>query len=211
MGHRQWSIMNKNEQVDLDNLIQAYYGSQRMDDDVVDAVLNTSSRAGENRLAEPASNRGWSRRQWLKVAAIGVVAIGAGVSLERLVGQGDTREILLNELVLNHREPLELDTLAGSFEDVQVALTRLDFELRAPRFLAAGQELLGGRYCSLLGNLAVQLKLRDPATGRIDTLFLTPQTTKLSKLQAERTQIDGIEIVMGSEGGLFYGHTRHMR
>ena len=205
--------MNKNQQIDLDDLIQRHYGNQRLDEDVVDSILHRATVEEGNKPVLPREveeRRDWTRRQWLHAAVIGAVFLCGGAFVHRLVSQRDTRKILLNELVLHHREALELDAVTDSLEGLQVALEKLPFELRTPEHLVANHELLGGRYCSLLGKLAVQLKLRDPATGRIDTLFLTPQTAKLGELRAERIQVEETQITLGSTDDLFFGYARQI-
>jgi len=205
--------MNKKQRDELDALIQKYYRDQSVDEDRVDAILHRPARQGTGRragLPENPQGRRWTRRQWLQAAAIGGVLLVGGVTVRQQVYQSGTREMLLNELALNHREAFELDVATDSFATVQDALGRLNFEVQAPANLVAGYELLGGRYCSILGKLAVQLKLREPASRRVDTLFLTPLTGKLGKIQPQRASVDDIAITLGSSGDLFYGHTRQI-
>lgn len=205
--------MSDEQHDELDALIRGYYGSQELADDAVDAILHRAAHEDPQQPTIPVVShwqRNWSRRQWLQAAGMGAVFVLGSAVLHRQVSRQGVREMLLDELVLNHREALKLDVAADSFVAVQEALVRLAFEIRVPQHLVAGYELLGGRYCSLLGNLAVQLKFRDSATGRIDTLFLTPMAEEFGAPEAQQTRLDGIAITTGADAELFYGHTRQI-
>jgi len=77
----------------------------------------------------------------------------------------DLSRLVLQEAAINHRTKLQLDVLASDVQTLQEGMTRLDFELLLPETLTAGHELIGGRYCTLAGKLAVHLRLEDE--GRV--------------------------------------------
>ena len=77
----------------------------------------------------------------------------------------DLSKLVLQEAAINHRTKLQMDVLASDIETLQQGMTRHDFKLQLPESLAAGHELIGGRYCTLAGKLAVHLRLEDE--GRV--------------------------------------------
>jgi hypothetical protein len=77
------------------------------------------------------------------------------------------------EVAKNHikMKPLEIETSAMS--DIERYFTQLDFyPIRSRQFNASAFQMLGGRYCSIQGITAAQLRYHDPQ-GRYVTLYET--------------------------------------
>ncbi len=77
----------------------------------------------------------------------------------------DLSKLVIQEAAINHRTKLQMDVLASDIATLRQGMTRHDFELQLPEALTAGHELIGGRYCTLAGKLAVHLRLEDE--GRV--------------------------------------------
>ena len=114
----------------------------------------------------------------------------------------------LREVAMNHAARLtfefEEDTLAGLDRHMRL----LPFEMTAPERLPGATVVLGSRYCSLAGRLAAHVKLRDVETGRPLSLFVTAATADLEGLDGDVGRIDGVEVELFREGGLFYALAR---
>ena len=139
-------------------------------------------------------------------ASLLIAALAVGMHLS---GSLDERtERTLAEVAMNHATRLtfefEEDTLAGLDGHMQL----LPFEMAAPARLPADVEVLGSRYCSLAGRLAAHVKLRDAATGRPLSLFVTSVGAELERLDGDRGRVDGVEVEFFREGGLFYAMAR---
>lgn len=117
------------------------------------------------------------RRRWSLVAACCFVCMAAlgswryvGYGLE---GESNTVALIANELASNHIKLKPLDIEAAQFSTLQGFFTLVDFVPRASRFVieqGMSNTLLGGRYCSIQGNSATQLRYRD-AVGRASTVY----------------------------------------
>ena len=77
--------------------------------------------------------------------------------------------------------------------------------MRPARSVAGVFDLLGGRYCSIQGGLAAQIKVRDTTDGRIHTLYATQMTPALEKIGAREDVRDEVRITLWSEGDVFFG------
>ena len=68
--------------------------------------------------------------------------------------------------------PLEIET--SSIQDIRDYFTQLDFlPIESGIVQKNTKELLGGRYCSIQGVTATQLRLKDKSSGQVQTLYQT--------------------------------------
>jgi len=65
--------------------------------------------------------------------------------------------------------------------------------------------LIGGRYCSIQGGLAAQLKVRSKASGKVATLYVTTLTDKLQRIKGQRVVQDNVDIHLWQQQGRFFG------
>ena len=101
---------------------------------------------------------------------------------------------------------------------VQAALNQLPFPLRPPLHAngkandvttAPSFALLGGKYCSIQGVKAAQLKLRQHQSGIIHTLYIWPLTQTFKHLQAGAYKTDGVKVNVWADQHLLYGLARN--
>ncbi|MAE97351.1 MAG: hypothetical protein CL910_22100 [Deltaproteobacteria bacterium] len=110
-----------------------------------------------------------------------------------------------HEIVLNHRKNLAVEFDAEDYLGLREQMDRLDFALLRPQRFGGGElQLLGGRYCSLQGRMAAQLKLEDEE-GRVLTLYQTGFGEVFEGLPEEQRELDGIPIRIWREGDLLFG------
>lgn len=88
-------------------------------------------------------------------------------------GNTSLQESIVRDVLTNHIHIRELDIETSSISEVASYFNRLAF---AP-FLSSqinkdSFELLGGRYCTLQGELASQLYLKNKASGELATYYL---------------------------------------
>lgn len=88
--------------------------------------------------------------------------------------QDSVREIAA-EVVKNHLKQKPLEVKTSSMVEVQGFFNKLDFlpqssTILAKRFLIEDGAMLGGRYCSIKGVTAAQLRYKD-ASAKINTLY----------------------------------------
>jgi hypothetical protein len=138
-------------------------------------------------------------------AAVALVAVLASALAWRALLVPDWATLAAREVALNHRKHLAPEFEAADYDALRAAMGKLDFVLLAPRELPEpGLRLTGARYCSIQGNLAAQIKLRD-ARGVEYTLYQTHIKPNADVPAAEREfVIDGVRIRQWRENGLFF-------
>lgn len=117
-------------------------------------------------------------------------------------------EHTLREVAMNHTTRLEPEFLGGSLAKLDNSMHQLPFTLVLPKSMAGEYELAGARYCSLSGVLAAHVKLQDKQSGQSMSLFVTSNAAELEDIQPQQQSIDGVEVDLWREGGLFYALAR---
>jgi len=118
---------------------------------------------------------------------------------------------IANEVAGNHlaMKPMEVQTTA--INDVQNYFTKLDFLPQPSKLIDSNNKILlaGGRYCSILGSTAAQLRYKDKQGGYV-TLFETHYSpelfNQLPNIEADEkplvTYAKGIKVTLWQERGL---------
>ena len=183
-----------------------------------------SVQLDESRLRElerlqrrPAARHGWRNPALAAAVAACVIAVVtvAVLPLRTPWSLHEPAIAVAEEVAINHlkRRPLEvrgdrLAALAGYFD-------ALGFRLVDTRRPALGAQLLGGRYCSVQGVTAAQLRRRDPA-GRTQTLYQVPYDAArfgvlpdVGRGETPRSlQVHGLNVDLWVERGLLFALTR---
>lgn len=181
----------------LDREIRAYYEAQALDDQRLDAILETA----RGQAAPAPSSAVW----YARIAAVVAVLIGAFAFIHMELTSRDLTERVLAEIAMNHKKQLAVEVAAMDFSSLQEGLDRLEFSVVPPRRLIGDADLIGGRYCSIQGSLAAQMKLRDPETGVIRTLYATVIDPELESIGERTLSHDGVRISLWNEQGVFFG------
>ena len=132
------------------------------------------------------------------------------------VEQGDVRERIAMEVASNHikLKPLEVET--SSIEGIRDYFEKLDFMPLNSRLVnQSGLKLLGGRYCSLQGVTAAQLRLSRPGSENLQTLYQTEYIKHVFKNMPVMEEGDepveiyvkGIKVKIWVEKGLLFALT----
>lgn len=111
--------------------------------------------------------------RWIAVAAVFFIMMGNvfyfSMSPELALEQRIGSEVAKNHINL---KPLEIQT--SSMKAIRGFLTELDFSpVESILLKSSSKSLIGGRYCSIQGVTAAQLRLRDNETGQIQSLYQT--------------------------------------
>lgn len=107
-----------------------------------------------------------------------------------------------------HIQPKPLEAKTNQFAALVQHFAMLDFKLIEPvDMLSTGQwELLGGRYCTLLGQDAAQIRLKEVATGKVHSLYqakLTPsQAAKAPPEGKTYASVDGVRMKFWMDDGV---------
>lgn len=113
---------------------------------------------------------------------------------------------VVKEIAMNHNKQLAVEYSADNLKELGEKLAKLDFLLLdADSELAGKYELLGGRYCSIQGNLAAQLKIQNNENNKIETLYISGLNPELDKIKPTDTDFDGVNIKIWKHNGLLFG------
>jgi len=179
---------------DLERLIKDYYDEAELPDSRVDAIL-----AGAPPRSTP------SRVWYMRITAMAATLLVGFGFLHFYLTERDTATRVFAEIAMNHQKQLAVEVTASTFADIGQALERLEFAVPRPERLLEGFELIGGRYCSIHGNLAAQLKLRDRDSDAVHTLYVTGLTPDLVNVADGTARHDGVEITLWHENDIFFG------
>ena len=149
--------------------------------------------------------------------AVAVVAFLLVFLLAPLVNeQADVRERIALEVATNHikLKPLEIET--SNIEGIRDYFNKLDFLPVNSRLVSdAGLELIGGRYCSLQGITAAQLRVKKPGSNAVQTLYQTEYRKDIFEnmplLEEGQAPVEiyvkGIKVRIWVEKGLLFALT----
>jgi len=187
----------------LDKAIKAHYERQGLSDEKLDAILAAARRDSETPVSIPSrpSERIWYARLGAMAA---ILLLGFGFfhvwDTER-----DLTHRVLGEIAMNHLKELSVEVASADYAAVQGSLDQLEFSILPPAGVRQRFDLIGGRYCSIEGGLAAQLKLRDRETGQLETLYATRLTNTLEGIAPQESLHDDVRITLWSEGDDFFG------
>ena len=106
-----------------------------------------------------------------------LVALAASLLLALLVGltldwtDQDLSRQIADEVAMNHLKQRPLEVVGSTLDDLRPYFDELEFQLLEPsNWQASSFGLAGGRYCSVRGVTAAQLRLHDDDGGS-DTLY----------------------------------------
>ena len=161
---------------------------------------------------------GMAHRGWFVAAAASIlIALVAGLTqFYPATVQRDLVAEIAAEVVDNHLHMKPLEIEGTEIAGIRAYFDRLDFKPVESRFLAdTGLDLLGGRYCSLQGVTAAQLRFRNLVSGQQHTLYQVgydPVIFKtLPNLDAGDQPISvfskGVRVTIWVEKGLLFALT----
>lgn len=178
----------------IDDQVRSFYLEQRLPEERLTELLK---RADEQRRAR--------HRRWLALAATVVLVLAGGFWLRHWTAAEGLADRVVAEVAMNHRKDLAVEVVVADYEQLRPALDKLPFEVAPPAAeRSAGYKLVGGRYCSIQAQLAAQLKIRHPQTGRVATLYVTELSPQLASLPGQQRTDDEITVELWSQDGLLY-------
>ncbi len=149
----------------------------------------------------------------LAIASAVVAFLLAFLLTPTVIENSDVRERIALEVAANHfkLKPMEIET--SNIEDIRNYFTKLDFLPVNSRLVSdAGLELIGGRYCTLQGITAAQLRVKKPGSNIVQTLYQTEYRKDIFEnmplLKEGETPVDiyvkGMKVKIWVEKGLLF-------
>jgi hypothetical protein len=111
---------------------------------------------------------------------------------------------LINEIAYNHNRNLEMEIKSNSLKEIASYLSQLDFSLIYPERLSQDNwEMIGGRYCTLKGQFAAQLKIRNKVDQKNYTLYQIEKPHDIKNI-ADLSEhfAKGVKVNLWGERGL---------
>lgn len=180
----------------IEQRLNDYYQLKTLSSSRLQAILSQSQRSRRRRL-------------YPAFAAAAMLMIVVAGTLHQKSLNGQRVDVALQEAAMNHATRLQLDGEADTLPLLQKNLEKLPFDLVLPKGgLYERLALIGGRYCTISGNLAAHLKFSDPGTNEQYSLFITPKARNLSSMFSEPQQISGVEVKLWQENDVVFALAR---
>jgi len=195
----------------LEKEIKRFYLDQRLSPEIMERFkILSSTKAKKNitRVDGEANRKSlwFSSKVNLAIAASFTAILLTTIQFFYIFKSPESDLILrvAQEVALNHNKHLATEFDADNYLDLSVVMDKLDFDLKAPNHLAvASYKVLGARYCSIQGQIAGQIKLKDNA-GKILTLYITKSNDMLSTLHHKTQERENLMISSWQEDVLFF-------
>ncbi len=180
---------------DFEEILKKYYESKSMPEEKIEYLLS--------------ENPGRAKPAFVKYFAYAAVAAVLVLSSLFIYGSVRSRALtgrVVAEIAMNHQKHLGVDVVTSDYRTLGEKMDKLDFPIPVPdQSFLNNYELMGGRYCSILGHFAAQLKVRDKKDGRILTLYVTKLNPELEKIYPDSYYHDDTEIRLWAGEGILYG------
>lgn len=181
----------------IKQLLKDHYSEQQLEPDQLAKLLEMQSQASIS-SDDPALSATSSWHKWrLPRAVLSACVLILAVGLWTAMSPTDNSRDIVEEIASNHLQPLQLDVGSSSLEEVGRNLSHLSFSLiKSARMESKQWKLLGGRYCTIQGQLAAQLKLLNKQNQKIVTLYQSAIQPKSNSSFHEKTLLSdaGVEV-----------------
>ena len=176
----------------MKNIIKDYYQQQHLADDVMDKLLNDGA----------AHRKPPFYLSRLSVAAM--IILTFFVATLATVYVLKPHSLMINEIALNHQHEFEPDVMSSDITTISQRMKRLPFTVNIPGRIPDNYQLIGARYCSIEGQLAVHIKLLNQDNNQRASLFITPLNDSLNKRDSLSMPEEDMTISYWPEQSAFY-------
>ncbi|MBV1880811.1 MAG: hypothetical protein KUG82_04220 [Pseudomonadales bacterium] len=176
--------MNDNK-APLSDALKKHYVSKELSDDRWEALDNLQRQEQHQQQIPLNSNEKASAslfdllfklkdKRHLAIAASVLIVLALFPLQNWISGYQDssTLDLIVAEVAYNHNKRMNVELESTNLTAIGDYLDRLDFSLIQSRVMDSARfSLVGGRYCSIQGELAAQLKIKDNETGELLTFY----------------------------------------
>ena len=205
--------MNNHEIKTLKNAIKSHYEEKSLSPDQLAFLYEQqiSKRAD----VEPSQNKiytwlvNYFRPSYQLALCMSIVAVLSMLFIgSPFYPNGPTIQDLKAEIAYNHDQNLEVEIASASLDEINDYMTSLSFTLIESTQLNSNTwKLIGGRYCSINGRLAAQLKIQNREDDKTYNLYQgeIPSGLMLSSTSTPPIHFDGVKVSIWEENGLLMG------
>ncbi len=169
-------------------------------------------RASHQKETTPA--RAWWRSQAMmpyRLVASIVLVLSVVMVLPFITRAGIPHQVV-KEVAYNHNKQMAMEIHSDSMTEIGDYLSQLDFvPIESAQLPSTQWQLLGGRYCSINGKLAVQLKIQNQKDKQIYTFYQAILPDKLRSAKPVTEYADGVKVELWREKGLLMGLAKSPR
>lgn len=184
----------------LKNQVKEYFGQYEL----------TSNQLQELEAAQENVQKGKIARGYVRYGSI----VAASLIIFSLIGyfwritpRQMNLESLPQEIAYHHNKKMDSEIKTHSYPELKTFLAKLDFNLIQSKRLPSDEwELLGGRYCSLQGRLAAQIKIKNKKDNKVYTLYQLAIPEDIdSPIKSFEAYSGGAKVKIWSENDLLLG------
>lgn len=180
----------------LEQELKNYYRSKRLDSHRITAMQASVHEMERTRH---------SVSYLIPIAAVILLTLGIGLWLHISTDSSLTHQVV-TEIGHNHHQHGALVVESDQYGVVQAALSELDFPLQPRRDnLVQDFLLVGGKYCTIQGLQAAQLKLNHRKSQIIHTLYVLPITDNIKDVEPGVYETNGVQVELWTDQLLLYG------
>ncbi|MEM6755582.1 MAG: hypothetical protein AAF586_00305 [Planctomycetota bacterium] len=199
----------------VDDAVLTYYGSAKPSEALLEKLrpLADDANAPPPEVAGSIGPNLARHAAWAwsvaGLAAVIALVLGIGIFNSRPTHE-DITALAHTEIALNHRKQLDSEWETHDIGVLRRTMDKLPFNLRLPDGPAwAGYQLIGGRYCSIDGELAAQLRVTGP-DGKPCTLYVLADVPALDGIDTAGTSLGDVRVETWRSRGLLYGLARDL-
>ncbi|MBQ0718803.1 MAG: hypothetical protein KBT88_10560 [Gammaproteobacteria bacterium] len=208
--------------------VNTFYNDKQLSDKQYEQLNNLIGDAKQQQsqresiAADKATSTFWQRKKISRLSLHGSIAAAVScLSLVLLIAfllmphSANIQEVA-TEVASNHSHLKPLTIQSSSFPQVRAFFTELSFEIQPSSLLNKQRwQLLGGRYCSVNGIKAAQLRLLDTKNKSIQTFYQVENKAAyfehmpniINNELPVSVNIDGVPVTVWSENGILYALT----
>ena len=175
----------------LEKRLRAHYESTALDAEHLDIIRRSGTR--QRRLFRP-----------LTGAIAASIMVAASLAVHHQTSIGERTDRTLREAAMNHSTRLDLEFMSDEVDTLNRQMDLLPFKLVLPESVENSLTVVGTRYCTINGKLAAHVKLLEPTSSNTVSLFMTAADEDLEKLDNKQRTINGLDVRLWRERGLFY-------
>lgn len=183
----------------IDDCLRDHYRGMQLDSTALSEIYHSNDTPVLTRISEFTER--WKSFRWV-VAALLLSVITLGTHQYSISAERTLR--MLNEVTMNHSTRLQPEFKANSIGKIDQQMAQLQFKVSLPSEFTGRFDVIGARYCTINGELTVHLTFVDKDTNKQISLFIGPPAEGQRTIDATHDQINGVNVKLWTESGLFY-------
>jgi anti-sigma factor RsiW len=193
-----------NNQQELRRALKSFYCTRSLPRARVDFLLQA-----KNRMAQSARPR--LTIPLLQIAALTTAIAIFFLAADREEHQRAIARAVCAEVVMNHMKRSPLEIISSRYSEVQSGLSLLDFSIMPTNTtILETYRLMGGRYCSIQGVPAAQLRVREIRSGKECTLYAVKAAGKLQDVASTVDSMEGIRVEVWRQDNVLFALAEKM-